>query len=98
MKVTHIYLLHILLVVLLSLSCSSCALFRKNTSKGMMDGYASTLSTERVISEAKTYMRQKELQNKYDLNSGIAYDKGKYWTVCFKPRKGFFKRCVDIYK
>ncbi|NCC53223.1 MAG: hypothetical protein EOM20_18705 [Spartobacteria bacterium] len=100
MKALNRVRLHILAGLLIVTLSSGCGLLggKETVQKGMMDGYAYTLSAERALSEAKVYMRQRGFQNKYDLSSGIAYDKGKYWSVCFEPRSGFFRHCVEIDK
>jgi hypothetical protein len=88
----------IMLVLCIVCCASSCALFRSSAAQGTDTGYRSSASVQRAISEAKSYMVSKGLHRKYYINSAVAYDKGSYWNVCFKPRSGFFRKCVEIQK
>lgn len=51
-----------------------------------------TGDNERALRMGRDVLRQKGLQDKYDLNTATAYNKGNKWEVCFTPKSGPVKR------
>ena len=77
---------------------SGCGLLKKGSNSFATPEPMGQLTTrrtgdnERALRMGRDVLREKGLQDKYDLNSATAYNKGNKWEVCFTPKSGFAKR------
>lgn len=51
-----------------------------------------TGDNERALRMGRDLLREKNLDDKYDIETATAYNRGDHWEVCFTPKKGLAKR------